>query len=433
VAGVATILAALFACADTALTSLGAARLSALVREAPPTYARALEAAARHRARLQARYLAGRVVATSAAVSGAGLAAWRIGTSPGAALALLALAVLALAVIVECAAAIGRKAADSVVPIAARWLRPLDLALAPVALVTRAAARLLPLRGRRVDPRLTETEVEIMVDQGERSGALEQEPAEMIRNVLELKELSARDVMVPRTRVIAIKVDTPLDEVLAKVTETGHSRYPVFRSDLDDVFGLLYTKDLFRVVRSSWRPPPSSLVDSGEDESPISSLRCALLLDIVRQPIKMVPESQPLPSLLKQMRNDRQHLAVVVDEFGGTSGIVTLEDVLESIVGDIQDESDQEEAPIVELSPGRLVADASVLVCDLAAYLGTDLEADGHEYASLGAMITDKLGHVPRAGTVVPAFGLRFTVRESDEKHISKVEVQRAAEEQQAG
>jgi CBS domain containing-hemolysin-like protein len=229
--------------------------------------------------------------------------------------------------------------------------------------------------------------------------------------------------MVPRTKVTALKLGTSIEKVVQIITETGHSRYPVYRDEVDDVFGLLYAKDIFQLLKSSWRPP--SAEDNGEATSDTPSRREARLMPIVHEPIKIVSESQPLSRVLHEMRRDRQHMAVVVDEFGSFSGIVTLEDVIEEIVGDIQDEHDTEEAPIVEVAPGRLMADAAVCLSDLSAYLGYELDPEGH-YDSLGGMLTDRVGSVPTVGTSIPAFGMRFIVRESDAKHIAKVEIVRA-------
>jgi len=213
-------------------------------------------------------------------------------------------------------------------------------------------------------------------------------------------------VMVPRSKVEGIDIVTPLERVLQIVTESGHSRYPVYRDQIDNVAGLLYAKDLFKVLEEH-------------------RLKNTALKEIIRHPANFVAESQPLSSLLKEMRARREHLAIVVDEFGGVSGIVTLEDVLEEIVGDIRDEHDEEEAAAIEdLGDGRLVADATVSLRELCAYLGTDLgdEAlvDGE---SLGGMLMDHLGKVPAVGTAVSKFGLDFIVRESDDKQIGKVEI----------
>ncbi|MBI4705338.1 MAG: HlyC/CorC family transporter [Deltaproteobacteria bacterium] len=407
-------LGALFACADAALATLTAARASALETECLGRRGAALRRVSGMRPILHSRYGLGRMLSLVGAVACfcAWLGAWRAPAWGQAAVA--AGAIIVLGVLLDAATTIGRREADWVVPAAAFWLRPLELALAPIAAVTGVLAALVARsRRRKPNPRLTETEVEMMVNQGERSGLLAEEPAEMIRNVLDFSELTARSAMVPRTRVTAFELGTPIDEVLDGVVQSGHSRFPVYRGQIDEVVGVLYAKDLFRLLGRGSLPPPGV---GGQSPPPLK------LADIVRTPAQVVPESQPLSSLLRQLRERRQHLAIVVSEFGGMSGIVTLEDVIEYIVGDIQDETDAEEAPIVDLGGGRLLCDAAVLLADLGAFLGTDLAPDG-QYDSLGGMLSGRLGQVPGAGTTVEAFGLRFVVREADEKRVAKVEI----------
>jgi CBS domain containing-hemolysin-like protein len=331
--------------------------------------------------------------------------------------------ILVLTIVMEGCSEVGRRTADWVMPIFALGLIPFELLIAPLAFLSSGFARLVKIR-QNTNPQIAETEVELMVGQRERSGALAQEPAELIRNVLEFSELTARDAMIPRKRMTAIKIDTPFEKVLEIVTETGHSRYPVYREDLDDILGLLYVKDLFRVLKRSWRPP--------SPESATASQNQARIMDSVREQVKYASETQSLTALLAEMRQDRQHMAIVVDEYGGTSGIVTLEDILEEIVGDIQDEFDYEEAPIVHDDRGRIIADAAVPLSDLSAYLGSELDPDG-QYDSLGGMLTDKAGEVPRAGTSIHVDGTRFIIEESDTKHIAKVVIVRGSRADHSG
>jgi putative hemolysin len=423
VAGIAGILAGVFACADTALTSVSEARLGALATEAA-RFREALQRAVARRERLHARYVAGRALALSIAAGAFGM--WLAHPAHDDQRVVLAAgALFVAALLIEAASAMGRRAHDTLLPLLVVLLRPVELLLAPLAYLTSGLTDLLKWR-EKANRKVEEREMELVVDEGERRGTLQQEPAELIRNVLEFSDLTARDAMIPRMHIEAIKLDTPLDEVLRIVTETGHSRYPVYRDDMDDIFGLLCAKDLFQVLslRTSLSSAPPA-VPNGDGSAPPSA-RAQKLLDIVREPVKFVAESQPLSGLLREMRQERQHLAVVVDEYGGTSGIVTLEDLLEEIVGDIQDEYDVDEAPIVDLGQGRLIADAAVLVSDLSEYLGSELDPEG-QYDSLGGMLTDKVGRVPTVGTSIPAGELHFIVRESDEKHISKVEIVRPA------
>jgi magnesium and cobalt exporter, CNNM family len=425
-AAVGVVSAGIFVCADVALTSVSAARLGALAQESKPRYRKPLERVVRNRTTMQARYVAGRVV--SLCIAAAGAALWVHDRYPGTAarLAFDACIVLILAIVVEVASGIGRSAADWVVPMASLVLRPLELLMAPVAFLTASFSRLFKWR-TDWDRRIVETEVELIVAQSERSGVLEQEPAEMIRNVLEFSELSARDAMVPRTKIKAIQADLPLDKVLEAVVEAGHSRYPVYRRDMDDIFGLMYAKDLYHVMQGRWAQDNS--VDGDSDARQLAQQK--RLSELVREPVKFVSESQPLSAVLREMKKERQHLAVVVDEFGGTSGIVTLEDVLEEIVGDIRDEHDTDEAPIVEVAPGRLVVDADVLISDLSAYLGFELDPEG-QYGSLGGMLTDRVGSVPAVGTSIRTSGMRFIIRDADEKHVTKVEVVRGPQKADA-
>ncbi len=418
-AGVAALVAALLACADTALTSLSAARLGALAKETHPRLQGPLSKALSRRDRIQARYLLGRVL--SLALTLGSFATWLLARSWPTSwrLGCGAAAILLLALVVDLAASAGRRHADWIVPYAVWLLRPLELLLAPLAMLTHLGALGLGRVPTRDGHRVTETEVEMMVDHGARSGALDQDNAELIRNVLEFSDLTARDAMIPRMQVVAIRIGTPIEEVLRAITSTGHSRYPVYRDDIDDVFGLIYTKDLFRILRDSWRPPAPESKRS-------ASSSATRLRSIVREPIKIVPTTQPLSSLLSGMRAERQHLALVVDEYGGTAGIITLEDVLEEIVGDIRDEHDLEQAPIVEREDGSLLVDAAVLLDDLAAYLGWQLGAEG-QYESLGGMITDQLNEVPSPGTTVRANGADLIVSESDEKHVTKVIIVRTS------
>ncbi len=418
-AGVATLAAALFTCADTALTSIGDARLAALAIEAPARFHASLGRVQSGRQLTQSRYLAARVLTLAVAVGALTVALSRLAAGLEAAALWGFGALVGLTAVMEGAATAGRRAADWVVPVAARYLYPLELLFAPLALSSYAVGQIFrPWRRPANDRRITETEVELMVDQGEASGVLDRGNAEMIRKVLEFPELTARDAMIPRKQVVAIKLDTPLEQVVDTVTQSGHSRYPVYREDIGDVFGLLYAKDLFRVIGPMW----STLDDDGPISNDTPSRRIARLRDIVHEPAKIVSESRPLSELLREMRQDRQHMAIVVDEFGGTSGIVTLEDVIEEIVGDIRDEHDDEAAPIVALPDGRLLVDAAVLIRDLSSYLGWNLDPDDN-YESLGGMITDKLGKVPAPGTSLRAHGVELIVRDADDKHVAKVEI----------
>ena len=411
VAAIAAAIGSLFASADAALTSLPEARLQTLVDEGKEDgFARY----SKDRLRLLSRWLVLRVVAlTAAAVL---LDRAFLGSMGPAASGFFAVvsAVLIYATFAEVLGTIARRRPEEVGRLALKWLRPLEylvlVVAEPLALLGRWASALVPERGTSSDARHTETEVEWLVSKGERAGALEKEPATMIRNVLDFKNLTAKEVMIPRRRVSSIDHATPLEKVLEDVSKDGHSRYPVFREALDNVVGLLYVKDLFDVVRSG-------------------KLKSTKLDDLLRKPVLFVAESQSALAVLREMRSKRLHLALVSDEFGGTSGIVTLEDIIEEIVGDIRDEYDTEEpAAITKLAEGRYVADAAIPLGDLELHLGRKLPEDG-DFESLGGLIVHRAGRVPEVGATVALAGYQLIVREADETRVVKVEIVRAEPE----
>ncbi|HHH11810.1 MAG TPA: HlyC/CorC family transporter, partial [Sorangium sp.] len=384
--------AALFTGVDTALTSLSAARLAALAQRCPQRYRKVVSATMEQREHVQARFLSWRVMSVASAAAWYGY--WLSTLTPDVLWIAAIGGMLILTLTLHLASSIGQGRADSIVPLALLVLKPFEWLVAPLAWLLHGLATMVyPSRHHKSNPRVTETEMEMMVAQGQRSGVFEHEPATMMRNLLDFSELSARDAMIPRTQMVAIRLDTALEKVLETIIESGHSRYPVYREDVDDLCGLLYAKDLFQLIVAGG---PSNR--AGDSAPP--SVRATALADIVRPNVRLVPESKQLAELLAEMRQDRQHLVVVVDEFGGTSGIVTLEDVLEEIVGDIRDEYDSLDKPIVELGRGRVMADAAMPLAHLSTYLGADLDPD-ERYDSLGGMLTSKLGRVPLPGTSV--------------------------------
>lgn len=401
-------LGSLFATGDAALTALSEPRLQALSTGTGPT-ARIFQRYARERGRVVSRWLVARVLAisvTTALISQSAaldpmFEGWSVVTAA-------AVAVLTYGVFTEVLGVLARRRPEEVSELALRYLRPFEWAVWPIAEPLAFIGRLVDARlpaKRKADPELTETEVEWVVREGERQGALANEPAEMIRNVLDFKDLIVKDVMVPRRHVAGVPVTASLQEIISIVSNEGHSRYPVYRETLDNVVGLLYVKDLFRVVERG-------------------QLASAKLDELIRRHTLFAVETQTAASMLREMRSRSQHMAVVSDEFGGTSGVVTLEDILEQIVGDIRDEYDAEaEAQVQKLGDGRYVADAAVSVDELSAHVGRQLPVDG-SFESLGGLLMHRAGRVPPVGSVLQLAGLKFTVREADETHVVRVDIE---------
>lgn len=397
----------LFASADAAVTSLPEARLQTLVEEGDKDFARF----SADRQAILSRWLVARVVLiglASVVLEGAfGEAVSHVLSS----VLGVGIAVLIYATCAEIVGTVARRRPEQAGRLALRFLRPIEFAVlpvaAPLAMLGRAIGKRVPEPDTARDARVTETEVEWLVAQGEKAGALEKEPATMIRNVLDFKNLTAKEVMIPRRRMSTIDAAMPLSNVLDHVTKDGHSRYPVYRDSLDNIVGLLYVKDLFAAASAG-------------------TLEQKKLDDLLRKPVLFLAETQPALSVLREMRSRRLHLAIVSDEFGGTGGLVTLEDIIEEIVGEIRDEYDTEEvAPIQKLAEGRFVADAAIAIGDLELHLGKKLPEDG-DFESLGGLIVHRAGRVPDVGATVSLDGFDFIVREADEKRVVKVEIVRA-------
>jgi CBS domain containing-hemolysin-like protein len=402
----ATALGSLFAAGDAALTALPEPRLQALAGARDADGA-AFRRFASDRLRVLSRWLVGRIMTTSlAAALFAEAAEQAVGPGLGPLFAVLG-TVISYGSFTEVLGTLGRRRPEQLGALALRFLWPLEWAVVPLAEPLAWLGRLVGKRfpeQHPVDARLTETELEWAVSVGEKAGSIANEPAEMIRNVLDFKDLTAREVMVARRLISGIEIGTPLDKVLAEVSTQGHSRYPVYRETLDNIVGLLYVKDLFALVRDD-------------------KLHGAKLTELVRSPVLFVVETQPAASVLREMRAKRLHMAIVTDEFGGTSGLVTLEDIIEEIVGEIEDEYDAEvDSRIEQVGAGHFVADAAVSIGDLSTRIGKDIPADG-DFESLGGLLVHRAGRVPTVGSTLLVDGLKFIVREADETHIVKVEI----------
>ena len=228
----------------------------------------------------------------------------------------------------------------------------------------------------------------------------------MIKGVLETAELQARDIMIPRGQIVAIEKDWPLDWILAVVVDSGHSRFPVIGDSKDEVIGLLLAKDLLR---------ESMPGEGGGFE----------LKRYLREPV-FVPESKRVNVLLKEFRGSRNHMALVVDEYGGVSGLVTIEDVLEQIVGEIDDEHDEiEGALILKQDDRRYLVNGLTPIEDFNEYFGCDFSDE--EFDTVGGLVIHRFGHMPRRGENVSFGGFRFVVQRADSRRVHLLQVSRVS------
>lgn len=292
--------------------------------------------------------------------------------------------------------------------------RPIDLlarAAGPIVRflvwATNVIARPFGGRPRRGMPVITEEEIKTLVDAGQEGGVLEEGEKEMIYSVFEIGETLAREVMIPRIDMIAVEAETPLLEAADVAIRYGHSRIPVYQETVDRIVGILYAKDLLKVLRQQGR--------AGSDSVRLTSL-C--------RPAYFVPETKKVDELLKELQQRRVHMAVVIDEYGGTAGLATIEDILEEIVGDIRDEYDESEEPMVkELNRDEYEVDSRILIDDVNELLGINLSNE--ESDTLGGFIYSRLGKVPSPGDAIEVEGLRLQVLDVQDRRIGKIDIRR--------
>jgi putative hemolysin len=302
--------------------------------------------------------------------------------------------------------------ADRFAIFVARPIGWFDRALRPivwfVSTVSNVLVRALGGRDRPQAGYLSTEELKMLVETGSEQGGIEEDEKEMIHGVIELAETKVHQVMVPRIGIQAVEVSDSIGEVLEMIVRAGHSRVPVYEENLDNIVGILYAKDLL----------PFLMPGAGS----------AAKIDIraLARPATYVPETKPVDELLTEMRANKRHIAIVVDEYGGTAGLITMEDVVEEIVGEIQDEYDSEESLVEPLEATDEVAfrlDGRVSMDDLRDLFElSDTEEDEEdEYDTVGGFIVHRVGRIPLPGTVVPFRDVTLRVETAEPRRIAKV------------
>jgi len=294
------------------------------------------------------------------------------------------------------------------VPFARFAIRPvyaLSVVLYPVGraftYITTLVLRLMRIEPSS-DPLITENELRMMLRSAEEFGVIEASEQEMIRGVIDLEETVVREVMTPRVDVVAIAEEASLRSLLGAVMEHGYSRLPVYGESIDEVKGIAYARDLL--------PYLGSAVDL--DTTPVRELMRA---------VQYVPETTSVLDLMRDMRLRKNHLALVVDEFGGTAGVVTLEDIIEEITGEIYDETDEEESLDIEpLEDGSVRIRASLHLEEVEEHFQRDFGDEG-EYDTLAGFLISELGRIPAVGVALEVAGVRFVVEEADERRVVTV------------
>ena len=275
-----------------------------------------------------------------------------------------------------------------------------------LSLSTNGVVRLFGFDPNADEENVTEEEIRMMVDAGEEKGVIENAQAEMIDNIFEFDDLDAGDIMTHRTEMTAIDINRSLEEVADLCVENGYSRIPVYEGDQDNIVGVLYAKDLLKYVGQSM---PKSLT----------------IKRVMRKPL-YVAETQPCQDVFKAMTESRTQFAVVVDEYGGTAGIVTLEDLIESIVGNIIDEYDDEEEEIKQIDETTFTVDGMTDIDEVDELVGVDLPEG--DYDTLAGFVISLLGYLPGEDAELPIEtqyeNLKFTILSMDERRIDKIKVE---------
>jgi len=263
----------------------------------------------------------------------------------------------------------------------------------------RKIATLISLRHRKKTshPEL-QKEIQQLIDVGEEEGLLSEDEGEMMQSILSFRDTLAREIMVPRTDAVLVSGDTPIEELLQLVINKGHSRFPVYADNIDDIIGILHVKDLL----SSW----------GEEHLDLQ--------DIVRTPY-FIPETKKISHLLKELRDKKSHMAIVIDEYGGVAGLVTIEDIIEEIIGEIRDEYDDDEILMVATDEGDLLVDARLEIEKLTEHF--DLQVPKGNFESVGGFIISLLGRVPQPNETILHAPLEMTIESADARKIRKVRI----------
>ncbi|HEY8736502.1 MAG TPA: hemolysin family protein [Candidatus Dormibacteraeota bacterium] len=401
---VALVVAALAASAETSLTSISRVRLRRLVEEKVP---QAIVIERLHKdpnAYLSTIRIANTVaiIVASSAATLLSLRLYQQHVAQWLVSLLLSLVVLIVCEIAPKTLALQRSErvalAMARIVLGATWLmRPIVRVLTSI---TKVLVRIFAGKAQVKGPFVTEEELKMLVSVGEEEGVLEEEEREMIHGIFEMGDMRVRELMVPRTDLIAIDVTAPVEAAVGLVSRHGHTRIPAYEGNLDHIVGVLYAKDLLRALNH----------EGGKT-----------LREIARKPY-FTPESNKVQDVLRDLRKNRVHMAIVVDEYGGTAGAVTIEDIIEEIVGPIQDEYDVgEEDEIQFISPNEVVLDGRVSVDDVNDLL--KLHIAGEDYDSIGGYVLNQLGAMPRVGDRLPIGDAELKVEAVQGTRIKKVRI----------
>lgn len=269
-------------------------------------------------------------------------------------------------------------------------------------LSTNFFAKLFGVGATYEEEKVTEDEIRMMIDVGEENGVLNETEKEMIDGIFEFDDTLAKEVMTPRTAVFAIDINSPLEEIIHNIIEEQYSRIPVYDGDIDNIVGILYMKDLF-VEMASKRLDEISIKD-------------------LLRPAYFVPDTKKIDRLFRELQASKNHMAILIDEYGGVSGIITIEDLIEEIVGNIADEYDEDVKDFQKLDSNVYIVDGLVSIDEVNEKLNLKLPTEYHD--TIGGFVLNLIGNIPETGESVQFENITFTVEKIDEKRIEQIKIQ---------
>ena len=253
---------------------------------------------------------------------------------------------------------------------------------------------------------ITEREISDLAQLGHERGTLEEEEQEIISSFVEFKSVLVAEVMIPRVDIVAVPSDIDYDEIIETINKSGFSRFPIYEENLDKIIGIVHAKDLLRYLETR------SFVQSDTIKK-------------ITRDVMFVPESKKISDMLREFQQKKMHLAIVVDEFGGTAGLVTLEDIIEEIIGEIWDEHDPEENPVKILSADKFSVLGKVTISDFNEIVGNETIPENEDYDTIAGLVISRAGNIPREGYAFQLNDYKLTVKEVLKKRIRRIEIEK--------
>ncbi|MDH7604351.1 MAG: hemolysin family protein [Melioribacter sp.] len=267
------------------------------------------------------------------------------------------------------------------------------------------------LKANKLKTALHSTEISELADLSLEKGTIEQDEQELIQGIVSFRSVTVREIMTPRVDIIAVPLNATFEELMKTITESGHSRIPLYGKSLDDIQGIIYAKDLLPYLKNP-------------------ELRRTLSLKKIAREALFVPETKHINDLLHDFQEKKLHLGIVVDEYGGTAGLISLEDILEEIVGDIRDEYDKEESQIIKLSENEYLVSGKLSIDELNDLLDFNFSSENKDYDTVGGFILNQAGIIPSQGFHFTFNNYKFTVKEISNKRIRKVLIEKLSQQE---